>query len=85
MNKAVLLALLFSGCAIPGAPVGWGGTHRVIAANEKSVTIEYDSVVGGYEHAVAEANRICGQSGKSAVPTANHHEGVLRVQVFECR
>ena len=48
MKNIALIVSLFTlvGCA--GAPVGWGGTHSAVQANDKSVTYVYDPFVGGY-------------------------------------
>jgi hypothetical protein len=51
------------GCA--GAPVGWGGTHRTVQANEVSVTYLYDRAVGGLDAVMRAATDHCGQYDKS--------------------
>ena len=83
-GAAALLPLL-SGCASEGAALGWGGTHRVVLANEKAVMYEYDPVVGGFDKAVAAAEKYCADRGKSAVPTVSGRSGVFLTQTFECR
>jgi hypothetical protein len=71
------------GCA--GAPVGWGGTHRTVQANEVSVTYLYDRAVGGLDAVMRAATDHCGQYDKSPVPTVSSRQGVLYTQTFECR
>jgi len=86
MNKLLpLLFLSITGCAIPGAPVGWGGTHQVIQENEESVTYLYDALVGGYGAVMSAATQHCKRYGKSPVPTVDSKKGVLYTQTFECR
>ena len=74
-----------SGCASDSAALGWGGTHRVVLANEKAVMYEYDPVVGGFDKAVQAAEAYCAERGKSAVPTVSGRSGVFLTQTFECR
>ena len=84
-NKIITLftSLLLIGCA--GAPVGWGGTHQAVQANDKSVTYVYDPLVGGYSTTMNAATAHCSNYGKSAVPTFSGRQGVLSTQTFECR
>jgi hypothetical protein len=67
------------------AALGWGGTHRVVMANDKAVMYEYDPVLSGLDKAVAAAQAYCGERGKSAVPTVSGRDGVFPTQTFECR
>ena len=71
MNRLAILtvAILLQGCAIEGAPLGWGGTHEVLLANEKAVTYKYDAVVGGQDAVFKAAADHCAAYGKSPVPT----------------
>ena len=41
----ILISCILVGCS--SAPVGWGGTHEVILANEKSIAFIYDKLRGG--------------------------------------
>lgn len=82
---SILLSLNFlAGCAIEGAPVGWGGTHQAVMANEASVTYVYDPMVGGYSAIMGAATEHCNIYGKSPVPTVSGRDGVLSTQTFEC-
>jgi len=78
-----LSTFLIFGCA--GAPVGWGGTHQAVQANDKSVTYVYDPLVGGYSATMNAASAHCNNYGKSAVPTFAGRQGILSTQTFECR
>lgn len=78
-----LMILLLTGCA--GAPVGYGGKYEVVTANDASITIKYDNLVGGYEAMLPEAEAHCKSVGKAAVPTENVKQGGIRYQTFECR
>jgi hypothetical protein len=83
-GTALLLTLL-GACASDNAALGWGGTHRVVMANDKAVMYEYDPVLNGLDKAVAAAQAYCGERGKSAVPTVSGRDGVFPTQTFECR
>ena len=101
MIKLFIILILFtSGCAILGAPVGWGGTYKVIQENEESVTYVFDAEIGGVTgnsiYSVLKRNRgrravmdaatkHCKRYGKSPVPTVDIRKGVLHTQTFECR
>lgn len=80
---AILLSLMSVGCA--GAPVGWGGTHEVMLANEKSITFIYDKLVGGYYAIMTDATEHCKKYKKDPVPTSEGRQGMLFTQTFECR
>ena len=82
---AALALPLLSGCASDSAALGWGGTHRVVLANDKAIMYEYDPVVGGFDKAVAAAEAYCAERGKSAVPTVSGRSGVFLTRTFECR
>jgi hypothetical protein len=71
------------GCA--GGPVGWGGTHEVLQANDKFVTYRYDPLVGGRSSAANAAAAHCGGYGKIAEPTMRGNEGIIQIQTYECR
>ena len=91
MKKFLLLVSIpiscnvLAGCAIEGAPVGWGGTHQAVQANKASVTYVYDRMVGGYGAIMSAATEHCNTYGKSPVPTVSGRSGVLWTQTFECR
>lgn len=78
-----LMCLTLAGCA--SAPVGWGGTHQITMANEKSISIVYDPLVGGYPAANKAATEHCNNYGLSPVPTNKIKNGVLTEQVFVCK
>jgi len=80
---AILLSLMTAGCV--GAPVGWGGTHEVMLANEKSITFIYDKLVGGYYAIMTDATEHCKKYKKDPVPTLEGRQGMLFTQTFECR
>jgi len=82
---AVALLVPLGGCASDSAALGWGGTHRVVMANDKAVMYEYDPVLSGLDKAVAAAQAYCSERGKSAVPTVSGRDGVFPTQTFECR
>jgi hypothetical protein len=79
----LILCLLLAGCA--GAPVGYGGKYEVVSANDASITIAYDNLVGGYEAMLPEAEAHCAKLKKYAVPTENVKQAGIRYQTFECR
>lgn len=79
----VTIITILASCS--GAPVGWGGTHRVLSANPAAISIEYDRMVGGHTAAFNTAQAHCGQSGKNAVATSSSPSGPLMIQNFECR
>jgi len=81
----VISAFTVASCAIDGAPVGWGGSHRPVLLNEASATFEYDPLVGGYDKVMEAASKHCSSFGKNAVPTQSGGQGVLRTQTFECK
>ena len=78
-----ILLLFLSGCV--GAPVGWGGSHNAILANDESVTYVYDRLMGGYKKIMSDATKHCKTYGKSPVPTVSGRDGVLWTQTFECK
>ena len=79
----ILILLLITGCV--GAPVGFGGTHKVVQENSKSITFLYDNLVGGYSHIMDEASAHCKKFDKTSVPTQGGKQGVLNSQTFECK
>jgi hypothetical protein len=79
----VIFSLMTAGCV--GAPVGWGGTHEVMLANEKSITFIYDKLVGGYYAIMTDATDHCKKYKKDPVPTSEGRQGMLFTQTFECR
>jgi len=86
MKKILIYALpltLLVGCA--GGPVGWGGTHEALQANDKFVTYRYDPLVGGRSSAANAAAAHCGGYGKTAEPTMRGNEGIIQIQTYECR
>ena len=84
-SKYLIVCCTLAGCAIEGAPVGWGGSHKVVLANEHAVTYQYDALVGGYGAVMAAATEHCASFGKSPVPTVNQDMGIVSSQTFECR
>jgi hypothetical protein len=80
---AILLSLIVVGCA--GAPVGWGGSHEIILANQKSVTFRYDPILVRYTDMMADATKHCSSYKKDPVITITGNDGPLRTQTFECR
>ena len=80
---ALLIPIIFSGCA--GGPVGWGGTHEVLQANDKFVTYRYDPIVGGRSAAENAAVAHCGAYGKTPQATMRGNEGILQIQTYECK
>ena len=88
MKQSLLLlpvVLWLTSCAIDGAAVGWGGSHKPVLLNELSATYLYDPLVGGYGRVMEDASKHCAGYGKSAVPTESANQGVLKTQTFECR
>lgn len=83
MLVGVLPLMLLVGCA--GGPVGWGGTHEALQANDKFVTYRYDPLVGGRSSAASAAATHCGGYGKTAEPTMRGNEGIIQIQTYECR
>jgi len=83
--KLLLLILILPLTACAGAPVGWGGSHELVLANEQAVTIAYDPLMGGYNKANHAATEHCAKYSKSPVPTVRGNKGVLPTQTYECR
>ena len=79
------LSLILGGCAIQGAPLGWGGTHQVVQENSSSVTYMYDRLVGGYQATMNAASIHCEGYGKNPVPTNQGRNGMFNTITFECR
>ncbi len=79
----VLPLMFLLGCA--GGPVGFGGTHEVLQANDKFITYRYDPLVGGRSSAANAAAAHCGGYGKTAEPTMSGNEGIIQIQTYECR
>tara|TARA_R110002124_G_scaffold149220_1_gene315074 strand:+ start:221794 stop:222048 length:255 start_codon:yes stop_codon:yes gene_type:complete len=79
----IILVLPLSACA--NAPVGWGGSHDIVLANEKAITIAYDPIMGGYSKAMQAATEHCGEYDKSPVPTVSGKRGPMPTQTYECR
>ena len=86
-NKIFLFLIFFfiSGCAIPGAPIGWGGSHKITMSNEKAITFIFDPLVVCYECMVKEATNHCQKYQKSPVPTMTTSSGIIREKVYECK
>jgi len=80
---AILLSLMLVGCA--GAPVGWGGSHEIILANQKSVTFRYDPFLVNYTGMMADATKHCNLYNKEPVLTVRGQNGALATQTFECK
>jgi hypothetical protein len=74
MRKLWLLALvLLVGCA-----------PKIIAANEDSITLRYDSA-SAMNAAIAEGLAHCAKHGKKGVPMTGYRVSISYVQVVECR
>ena len=54
----IALAVLLTGCA--SAPVGWGGTNKVLFSNSDTIMIEWDSLISNEEAARNRAIDHCG-------------------------
>ena len=83
--RYITLVLILPLAACAGGAVGWGGTHELVLANPQAVTIAYDPLMGGYEHAQYAATQHCAQYGKSPVPTVSGNRGIIPTQTYECR
>ncbi|MDB9998791.1 hypothetical protein OAE14_02665 [Alphaproteobacteria bacterium] len=81
---SIVFFALLVGCAIPGAPIGWGGFHKVTMANQKAITFIFDPLVVCRECMVQEATTHCQKYKKSPVPT-NTSTGIVSEKVYECR
>jgi hypothetical protein len=80
----ILISCILVGCS--SAPVGWGGTHEVILANEKSIAFIYDKLMGGYSAIMADATEHCKKYKKVPYPTTEGRALMtLSTQAFECR
>ena len=82
----VMLALGITGCA--GAPVGWGGTHKVLHRDENIITITYDLTLESFDDVMAIANAHCHQFSKTPF-IANVYEdpltmGLIKTYTFRC-
>lgn len=81
---SVSAVLILTACQ--SAPIGWGGTHKVMMANSKVITVMYDPVVRGYEDALAEAVSHCQKFKKEPVPLQEGRANVMYPTLtFECR
>lgn len=76
---ALWVAALLS-CA--GAPVGWGGTYKVVHSNSRQVTIEYDPLLCSYKTVTKAAEAYAAQYGKVAVPQSGDAGGIKPTKVF---
>ena len=66
----IVLGLLLQGCQ--GAPVGWGGTYKIVQSNPKSITILYDPLIAS--NTIWEpATEHCQKYDKEPVPTSISH------------
>ena len=79
--------LFLISCA--GAPVGWGGTHKVLHKDNDVITIQYDSLVQSYDDILAVASTHCNQFSKRPI-VANVNEssssmGLVKTYTFKCR
>ena len=83
--RFLLLILILPLAACANAPVGWGGSHELVLANEQAVTIVYDPLMGGYDKANHAASEHCAKYNKSPVPTVEGNMGALPTQTYECR
>ncbi len=79
----IILMLPLAACA--NVPAGWGGSHDIVLANEKAITIAYDPLLGGHSKAQQVATEHCAQFDKSPVPTVSGHRRVMPTQTYECR
>ena len=78
----MVLGLFLQGCT--GAPVGWGGTYEILQSNSKSITILFDPIVGSNSIWKPAADH-CQKYEKESVPTSQSKQGLLYVQIFECK
>jgi hypothetical protein len=84
-NTIIALAGVVVLAACAGAPVGWGGTHEVVMANEKAITVLYDPFLGGHDDAYRIATEHCKKFGKDPVPTVEGRKNMQPTQTFECK
>lgn len=77
MTRLTLMAaLLLAGCSTPTA----------VGMNETGATIRYDDMISSREDALAEAQRVCKQTGAKAVFRATTKPDPLghRFDQFDC-
>ncbi len=75
-------------CSCAGAPVGWGGTHKVLHKDNDVITIQYDSLVESYEDIMVVASTHCEQFSKRPI-VANIQEssssmGLVKTYTYKC-
>lgn len=74
-------ALLLSGCT----GVTFAEPKRVILATEQAYTLQYESMMIGFEDALLDANAHCQQYGKTAVNQGvDAKQGTAVTQTFKC-
>ena len=75
--------LLLTSCA--GAPVGWGGKHEILLANEATISIRYDTMLASEKSIFSIAEEHCVSYDKHAVATETSKSTGITTQTFECR
>ena len=78
--EPIILLIILQGCAAV-----WGATYKVIASNEKSISIKYDSLLG-QEKIFAVAAEHCLKYDKVAVPSSKSNTQLagIDIQNFVC-
>jgi hypothetical protein len=77
----ILAALLLPACT----GVTFAEPKRVILATEKAYTLQYESMMIGFEDALTDANAHCQQYGKTAVNQGvDAKQGSAVTQTFKC-
>ncbi len=87
--KPTLAALLCAAvAACSSLPVGFGGTYKIVEADESGVWIHYDSSNGAFEPALEAARAHCKRFNKAAVhrPEKTRYRWTRDPETwFECR
>jgi hypothetical protein len=79
---SISLCVLLSGCVAV-----WGAAHKVINADEKGITIQYDPTVTSSIRAQVIARDHCKSMGKLSEPVSSEMPGILLgiiEEVYSC-
>lgn len=76
------LTILLTGCA--GAPVGWGGTNKVLFSNADTIMIEWDTLTSNEEAARNRALAHCGGRELTLIASDSRTLGLIPSRTWKC-